>query len=148
MDIISILQIIMPVITFAMGYFLTNIGYKRDRKLSIVREKFEKLHHPFYMLLLELGTDVEEGISFDIEDGSVLRRLLDHLMSNAYLASPEGQKLIEETRYLFVCCMAENNSIIDEEKERQFDKPFNALIQHMMQEYIKSAKALGYEAGD
>ena len=65
MDVVEIIKLFIPVITFAMGYFLTDIGYKRDRKLSIVREKFEKLYHPFYMLINELGTEREEGFAFD-----------------------------------------------------------------------------------
>ena len=69
MDFISFLQLLIPVITFAMGYFLTDIGYRRDRKLSIVREKFDKLYHPFYILVNVLGMDNKSGFAFDCENG-------------------------------------------------------------------------------
>ena len=144
MDIFAIIQLLIPIITFAMGYFLSNIGYKRDRKLSVIREKFEKLYHPFYLLICELGTDVEEGYVLDIEDGSVLRRLLDHLITNAYLATPEGQRLIEATRKLFVRCMAEGGKN-DEENEKLFEEPLTKLSEHLMREYVKAVNALGYE---
>jgi len=144
MDVLEIIKLFIPIITFAMGYFLTDIRYKRDRRLSIIREKFEKLYHPFYMLIHELGTDAEGGFAFDTEDGSVLKRFLDHLSTNAYLASPGGQKLIWETRTLFVSCLAEGYKI-DKEKEQLLEEPIGTLFAYMLQEYVKSAKALGYE---
>jgi len=146
MDIIGIIQIFIPVITFAMGYFLTNIGYKRDRKLSIMREKFEKLYHPFYIMINELGTDVELGFAFDTENRSVIKPFIQHLAVNSYLATSKGQTLIWETRRLFVCCTAENY-IIDKEKEQQLEQLISELFEHFVQEYIKSADALGYELG-
>ena len=32
MNIVEIIMMLIPVITFSMGYFLTNISYKRDRR--------------------------------------------------------------------------------------------------------------------
>ena len=146
MDVIGIITLFIPVVTFAMGYFLTDIGYKRDRKLSIVREKFEKLYHPFYMLVCELGTDTEggDGFALNTEDSSAFGQLFDHLIHNAYLATSEGQSLIWETRMLFVSCNADGNNI-DKEKEQLLEKSIRALFGHLIQEYVKSASALGYD---
>jgi len=149
---LSIIQLVIPVITFAMGYFLTNIGYKRDRKLSIIREKFEKLYHPFYLMLHELGTSQEDGESLGLggENVSELSPFFKHLTANIYLASHEGQKHYMEAYKLFLgCCMAESGSgNIDLEREQQFAKSFDALVQYLMLEYVKTAKALGYEVGE
>ena len=149
MDVIRIIQLFIPVITFAMGYYLSNIRYKRDRKLSIIREKFEKLYHPFFMLINELGTDTEDGagFAFDTENTSILKRFFDHLLSNVYLASCEGQQLILQTRVLFVCDIAKGDGI-DKEKEQLFEKSIGALFDHLMQEYLKAGKALGYDLGE
>jgi len=147
MDAIGVIQLFIPVITFAMGYFLTGIGYKRDRKLSITREKFEKLYHPFYILVHNLGTDREDGIAIGSEDPSVFKPFIDHLTANAYLASSEGQKLIWETRSLVVSCIAEGGSV-DKEKDLLLTKSIGALFEHLIQEYMKSATALGYELGN
>ena len=147
MDVMGIIQLFIPVITFAMGYLLTNIGYKRDRKLSIVREKFEKLYHPFYILINELGTDREEGIEIGGEDYSAIKPFLDHLKMNAYLASPEGQKLIWETRMLYISNSAKD-AIYDKEKEQALNKSIEALFRHFIKEYAKSAAILGYEFVD
>jgi len=148
MDIMIITQLLIPVVTFLMGYFLTNIGYKRDRKLNIIREKFEKLYHPFYMLINELGTDTGDGagFAFNTEDSPVIRKLLDHLTANVYLASSEGQKLIWETRIIFISCVAAGNTV-NKEKEQLFEKSISALFEHLIQEYLKSANALGYDLG-
>jgi len=100
MDFVGIMQLLIPVITFAMGYFLTDIGYRRDRKLSIIREKFDRLYHPFLVLVNELGMDIELGFAFDSENKDNLKPILEHLTKNAYLTTAEGQKLIWETRYL------------------------------------------------
>jgi len=146
MDVIGIVQLLIPVVTFAMGYFLTNIGYKRDRKLSIIREKFEKLYHPFYLLLYELGADREDGEGLELGAGgySEFSPFLDHLTANVYLASAEGQKLYVETRKLFLrCCMAKGD--VDKETDQRFGESFGALCEHLMWEYVKAAKALGYE---
>ena len=147
-DGVGIIQLFIPIITFAMGYFLTNIGYKRDRKLGIVREKFEKLYHPFFMLINELGADTEDGagFAFDTENTSILKRFFDHLLSNVYLASSEGQQLILETRILFVSSIAKGDRI-DEEKVQLFEQSISVLFDHLLQEYMKSAKALGYDLG-
>ena len=151
-DILRIIQLFIPIITFAMGYFLTDIGYKRDRKISIIREKFEKLYHPFYLLLHELGTNQEDGESLEIggESYSELRPFFKHLTANMYLASPEGQKHFIEAHKLFLnCCVAEGGSgSIDSERDRQFGKSFDALVQYLMSEYVKAAKTLGYEIGE
>ena len=144
MDFMGVLQLIIPVITFLMGYFLTNIGYRRDRKLSITREKFEKLYHPFYILVHSLGTDREDGIAIGGDDPSAFKPFIDHLTANAYLASTEGQRLIWETRSLVVSFMAEGNSM-DEEKDQLLTKSIGTLFEHLIQEYMKSATALGYE---
>ena len=145
MDIMEIFQLIIPVVTFAMGYFLTNIGYNRERKLSLIREKFEKLYHPFYLLLFELGTDTEEGegLAIGTEGYSSFKPFFDHLTANVYLASPEGQKLFSETRKLFICCCTAKN--VDEEKDQLFGQKFGALCEYLMLEYAKAAKSLGYE---
>jgi len=142
----GIIQIFIPVITFAMGYFLTDIGYKRERKLSIIREKFEKLYHPFYMLITELGTDAEAGFSFETGNSSALKQLFDHLAANAYLASSEGQILIWETRTVFVPSFSEGY-IADKEKDQLLEKSIGALFEYLLQEYMKCANALGYELG-
>jgi len=147
MDFMSIFQLVIPVITFLMGYFLTNVGYKRDRKLSITREKFEKLYHPFYILVHTLGTDREDGIALGGDDPSTFKPFIDHLTANAYLASPEGQKLIWETRSLLVSYMGDGN-VMDDEKDRLLTKSIEKLFAHLIQEYLKSAAALGYELGD
>jgi len=148
-NIINIIQLLIPIITFAMGYFLTNIGYKRDRKLSIIREKFEKLYHPFYLLLHELGASREDGESLEIagESFSEFRPFFEHLTANVYLASPEGQRRYVEAHKLFLgCCMAEGDlGSVDSEREQQFGESFDALVQYLMSEYVKTAKALGYE---
>jgi len=141
----GIIQLFIPVLTFAMGYFLTGIGYKRDMKLGITREKFEKLYHPFYMLIHELGTDTAdgEGLELGAEGCSELRPLFDHLTANMYLASPEGQKLFWETRKLFICCETEGDKL-DKEKEQALDQALGTLFGHLLQEYVKTAVALGY----
>ena len=146
MDVIGIIQLLIPVVTFVMGYFLTSIGYKRDRKLSIIREKFEKLYHPFYLLIHELGTDTAdgEGLELGAEGPSAFKPFLDHLTANMYLASSEGQRLFWETRKLLVCCMTEND-MIDKENEEEFGQLFGALCEYLILEYVKAAKALGYE---
>ena len=146
MDIMGIIQLFIPVVTFAMGYFLTNIGYMRERKLSLIREKFEKLYHPFYLLMYELGRDTEdgEGLAIGTEEFSGFKPFFDHLTANVYLASPEGQKLFAEMRKLFVhCCMAGDK--VGKEKEQLFAQRFGALCEYLMLEYVKAAKALGYE---
>ena len=142
-----VIQLFIPVVTFTMGYFLSNIGYKRDRKLSIIREKFEKLHHPFYLLLNELGENDGEGYVLDIEDGSVLKCILEHLIANAYLASPKGQKLIGQTRKLYASCTLDGGTI-DKDKHQMFEEPLQDLFEYLTAEYIKCATALGYEIGD
>jgi len=145
--VMGILQLFIPVITFAMGYFLTDIGYRRDRKLSIIREKFDKLYHPFYVLVNELGTDNEFGFSFDSEDSAALIPIVEHLTKSAYLATADGQKLIWEARYLFVKCTTESDTK-DKEKEELFANSISALFEHLVIEYMKSASALGYELID
>jgi len=149
MDFISIITLIIPVITFAMGYFLTNVGYKRDRKLSIIREKFDRLYHPFYVLINELGTDAEiddvVGFAFDSENMDTLKPILAHLTKSAYLATAEGQALIWETRHLFVLYVNKEGETIDKDEEDLFAKSIGALFEHLIQEYVKSANALGYE---
>jgi len=147
MDFVGVLQLLVPVITFAMGYFLTDIGYKRDRKLSIIREKFNGLYHPFFVLVNELGMENELGFAFDSENGAALRPILDHLTKNAHLTTAEGQKLIWETRCLFVSGAAEGETAA-KDKEELFAKSIGALFEHLIQEYMKSAKALGYELID
>jgi len=144
MDVLGVIQLFIPVITFAMGYFLTDIGYKRDRKLGIIREKFDRLYHPFYILINELGTEHETGFAFDSENLDVLKPILDHLTKNSHLATTEGQMLIWETRYHFISIMTEEETI-DKDKEELFTKSLGALLEHLIQEYMKSAKALGYE---
>jgi len=147
MDYIGIIQLLVPVATFAMGYYLTDIGYKRERKLSITREKFEKLYHPFYMMINELGTAREEGFEFDTEteEGrNGLKQLLDHLIANVYLASSEGQSLFWETRRLFISCTTKGDTN-DKEKEQLLEKSLGELFGYLIMEYIKSANALGYE---
>jgi len=146
---LEILQLLIPIATFAMGYLLTNIGYKRDRKLSVIREKFVKLYHPFYLLVNELGTDTEDGagFAFDTEDTFTLKRFFDLLLPNVYLASSEGQKLILETRMLFFSNIAKDNHV-DEDKAQLFENSISALFGHLIQEYVKSAKALGYDLCD
>jgi hypothetical protein len=146
MGAVEIIQLCIPVVTFAMGYFLTGIGYKRDRKLCIIREKFEKLYHPFYVLIHEFGMESEKGFAFDTENGPMLKPLLDHLTANAYLASTEGQAIIWETRNLFVSYMAKGDSI-DKEKGQLLEKAFAALFEHLILQYMKSANALGYDSG-
>ena len=148
MDIVEIIRLLIPVATFAMGYLLTSIGYRRDRKLAIVREKFEKLYHPFYLLMHEHGTDTAdgEGLSLGGDDYSDLKPLFDHLKYNMYLASPEGQKLFWETRKAFYSCMAGGDDV-DKEAEQKFDQSFGMLCEYLLMEYIKCAKALGYELG-
>jgi len=147
MDFMGILQLLIPVITFAMGYFLTNIGYKRDRKLSIFREKFEKLYHPFYLMITELGSDRADGtIELGNEDEvfSSLKPFIDHLMKNIYLASPEGQKLFSKVRLLHIeCTIAGDN--VNKEKAHQFEESFGALCNYLINEYLKTTKTLGYE---
>jgi len=138
----GIIQLFVPVVTFAMGYLLTNIGYKRDRKLSIVREKFEKLYHPFYLLVHELGTEKEEGFAVGGET-SEFKPFLNHLTKNAHLASSQGQQLIWETRSLFISCTAGDS--VDNEKEQLFETSVHALFELLILEYVKSAKTLGYE---
>jgi len=143
MDIWGGLQLFIPVITFAMGYYLTNIGYRRDRKLSITREKFEKLYHPFYMLIHELGTDREDGIALGGDNPSEFKPFIDLLTTNAYLASSEGQRLIWETRGILVSCIAESD--INEEKDQLLANSIGKLFEHLIQEYMNSAAALGYD---
>jgi len=145
-NILGIIQLFIPIVTFAMGYFLTNIGYKRDRKLSIIREKFEKLYHPFYLLLHELGTVKEDGENLELggESVSELSPFFKHLTANMYLASPKGQMLYMETHKLFLGCCTSSTP----EKEQQFGESFDALVQYLMREYAKVVKLLGYELAD
>ena len=147
MDIMDVLQLFIPVITFALGYCLTNIGYKRDRNLSIIREKFDKLYHPFFVLVNDLGMKHEYGFAFDSENGDMLSPIFEHLTKNAFLTTTEGQRLIWETRYLFVSGTTEGDAI-DKDKEELFAKSLGALLEHLIQEYMKSANALGYELVD
>jgi len=146
MSVMEIVQICIPVITFLMGYFLTNIGYMRSRKLDIVREKFEKLYHPFFLLVNELGTDTEDGfgLAFDTENTSLVKRLIDHLFVNVYLASSEGQRLILETRILLISNMAKGDTV-EKENIELFEKSISVLFEHLLLEYMKSAKDLGYD---
>jgi len=148
MGAVEIVQLCIPVITFLMGYFLTSIGYRRNRKLDIVREKFDKLYHPFFLLMNELGTDTEDGfgLAFDTDNTSVTKRLIDHLFTHVYLATSEGQRLILETRVLFVSNTAKGNRV-GKEDEELFENTIRALFEHLLQEYMKSATALGYELG-
>jgi len=145
MDIVVIIQLFIPVITFAMGYFLTDIGYRRDRKISLVREKFDKLYHPFYMMALEQGTDRADG-GFAIGEGGIadFKPFLDHLSANSYLASSEGQKIIWETRYLLASCMAKEGEL-DKEADALLGSSIGTMFEFFMQEYMKSANKLGYE---
>jgi len=147
MDFMGIIQLLVAVVTFAMGFFLTNIGYKRDRKLSIIREKFDGLYHPFVIMVIELGTDNELGFTFDSKDRAKLKSILEHLTKNAYLTTAEGQKLIWETRYFFLSVAAEGETN-NKDKEEQFAKSLSALFEHLIQEYMKSANTLGYELID
>ena len=144
MDFFNIIQLFIPIITFAMGYFLTDIGYRRDRKLKIIREKFDGLYHPFYILVNELGTEHETGFAFDSENLDSLKPIIDHLTKNAHLATADGQMLIWETRYHFLLCLTEEETC-NKEKDEEFGKSLTKLFEHLLQEYIKSAKALGYE---
>jgi len=147
MEFITIVQLLIPIVTFAMGYFLTNIGYKRDRKLSIIREKFDKLYHPFFVLVNELGMDYEFGFAFNSENKEALKPVIDHLTINAFLTTAEGQKLIWETRYLFVSSSSVSEAS-DNDIEELFAKSLGTLFEHLIQEYMKSASALGYELID
>ena len=144
LDVMGIITLFLPIVTFVMGYYLTGIEHKREMKLRIIREKFEKLYHPFYVMINELGTNMEEGIAFSVGDGSVLMPFFDHLTANVYLASAEGQKLFWETRNLFFRLSAEHGTI-SAENERLLEQSIAALFQQLLQEYIKSATALGYE---
>ena len=145
MDVFGIIQLIIPVVTFLMGYFLTDIGYRRNRRLNVIRETFEKLYHPFYMMMLELGTDRDDGlVAIDGDDPAVLKQVIDHLTANAYLATSKGQTLIWETRSIVVSCMAEDNKP-DKEKDELLAKSIGALFEHLIEEYMRSATALGYE---
>ena len=147
MDVIDIIQLFVPVITFAMGYFLTDIGYRRDRKLNLVREKFDKLYHPFYMLALEQGTDRADGVAIGSGGIAEFKPFLDHLTANSYLAPSEGQKLIWETRYLLFSSMAKGDDI-SEEEDLQLGESLGKMFEYFMQEYTKSANSLGYELSD
>ena len=145
MDVVVIIQLFIPVITFAMGYFLTDIGYRRDRKLSLVREKFDKLYHPFYMMVLEHGTERTDG-AFAIGGGGVaeFKPFLDHLAANSYLATSDGQKMIWETRYFLLSCLAKEDEL-DEETDTKLGESIGAMFAFFVQEYMKSANKLGYE---
>ena len=144
MDVMGIIQILLPVITFVMGYLLTGIEHKRYQKLSIVREKFEKLYHPFYMLVNELGTDAEEGVAINTADSAELKQFFNHVMAHVHLASTEGQRLFWEARLLFVQCMGEGDAL-SEEKEQLLGAAIGALFGHLVQEYMKAANTLGYD---
>ena len=145
-DAMELITLILPVLTFVMGYFLTGIEHKRERKLSIMREKFEKLYHPFFVMINELGTETEEGFAFSVQDAPVVKRFFDHFSKNMYLASADGQKLFWETRSLFMSCTAKGEPV-SPEQEAQIDAAMAALFGYLIQEYIKSANALGYELG-
>ena len=145
-DVMEIIILLLPVVTFAMGYVLTGISHKREQKLGIIREKFEKLYHPFYMMIPELGEATEEGFAFSVGDGSVLQRFFDHLAANVYLATAEGQKLFWEARRLFISCMAEGGTL-SKENEQRIDAAIGALFAHFLQEYARLANALGYDLG-
>ena len=146
-DIMEVITLILPVLTFVMGYFLTGIEHKRERKLGIIREKFEKLYHPFYVMINELGTETEEGFAFSAKDSSVLKPLFDHFSKNMYLTSADGQKLFWETRGLLMRCIAEGENL-SKELEHQFDLSMSSLFGYLIQEYVKSANILGYELGN
>ncbi|MDR0488443.1 MAG: hypothetical protein LBG99_03415 [Propionibacteriaceae bacterium] len=128
--------------TFAMGYFFTNIGYKRERKLSIIREKFEKLYHPFYMLIQELGTEREDGFALDSDNLDTLKPFFDHLISNVYLASSEGQRIFWETRQWYILC---HKSEATPEWEEALGKGIGDLFSHLFEEYLACARTLGYD---
>jgi len=144
MDAFDILQLFIPIITFAMGYFLTNIGYRRDRKLAIAREKFEKLYHPFILMIHDLGNDTAEGFELSSEDSLVFKQLFNHLSANGYLATSKGQRLIWETRALWHQCL-EAGDKVSEDTEEQLGQSITELFQYLMHEYAKSANALGYD---
>jgi len=149
MDVMGIVQICIPVVTFLMGFFLTDIGYRRKRKLDIVREKFEKLYHPFFLLINELGRETEDGFgfAFDTDNTAVLKRLIDHLFINVYLASTEGQRLILETRILLISNTAKGENV-ELGNVALFEQSIDALFEHLLEEYMRSAKALGYDLGN
>lgn len=144
-NLMEIFQLLIPVVTFAMGYYLTNIGYKRDRKIAIVRERFEKLYHPFYLLMHELGSNTEDGEGLELggEGYADLEPFFAHLTSNVYLASSEGQTLFWETRKLFFSCLRDSKNV-DEEKGAKFGESFGTLCNYLLEEYVKTAKELGY----
>ena len=144
MDVVVIVQLFIPVITFAMGYFLTDIGYRRDKKLNLVRERFDKLYHPFYMLALEHGTGRADGVAIGAGGNEEFTHFVDHLAANSYLASSEGQKIIWETRYLLVSCIAKESEP-DEESEALLGESISKMFDYFMQEYMKAANKLGYE---
>ena len=146
MDVMDIIQLLLPVVTFAMGYYLTGIEHKRNQKLSILREKFDKLYHPFYVMINELGTETGEGFALNTEDGSVLKQFFDHFTTNAYLASSEGQQLFWETRNLYMQSMADGHALSKDE-DQALGESVSALFGHFLQEYVKAANALGYDLG-
>ena len=146
-NIMDIIQLILPVVTFAMGYFLTGIAHKRDTKIRIMREKFEKLYHPFFVMVNELGTETEEGFAFSVKDREVLKQFFDHFSKNMYLATSDGQRIFWETRSLFFRCTAEGDAL-NAEQERLFDESMSELFGYLLQEYVKNANALGYDLGD
>ena len=146
-DIMGIITLLLPVVTFAMGYYLTGIEHKRELKRRILREKFEKLYHPFYVMINELGTASEEGIAFSAEDSEVIKRFFDHFMTNAYLANTEGQKLFWDARSQFYRFVSDGDNK-SKEKEQKLDEAMGALFGHFLMEYINLANALGYELGN
>ena len=81
------------------------------------------------------------------EDCSILKPFFDHLVANAYLSTSAGQKLIWDTHALWVGCL-KDGSAIDEKKEQQLQKAFSALVDYLLQDYLKHATALGYEIDD
>ena len=146
-DFMDILRLLLPVITFAMGYLLTGVAHKRALKRDILRERFEKLYHPFYIMINELGTESAEGFAFSVGDGTVIKSFFDHLTRNIYLASTEGQALFWQTRSLFYRCVTNENPL-SPESEHAIDEALGALFSHLLMAYLRCANALGYNLGD
>jgi len=158
MDIMGIIQLLLPVATFAMGFFLTDIQYRREKKMRVIREKFEKLLHPFWMLINELGADRPEGLALDVKNTEVFQPILDHLLQNSYLAPAKGQEMVWTMRAVGLLRATDTDDIDRstlesleatfgdfENVEKLYERLTGECFVYYMKLYEKTAKILGYE---
>ncbi|MCL2406635.1 MAG: hypothetical protein FWC95_01765 [Defluviitaleaceae bacterium] len=149
-DVIQIIQLFIPVLTFAMGYFLSAIAHKRAHNLAmeraLEREKFDNLYHPIFIMLISLGKDVKEGISMpSTRDTAAVNQIILLLKERIYLAPLNTQKNAWEFIHKIKFIQQEVNlETADEAVCNDLDVKFGMLIGVLLNEYKLTADKLGY----